>query len=612
MHRQRYLAAFKPLAFLALVTLWLTLSISPGIALAQQAPAAKPILFLAAAPTQPGKFEHLKAIAVREGMQIEARFLDKFTGQEKTGDFDRFGLIVIDAPYGPAQGVAKERLGPLLPQIKTPWLWMQNDAPDAKGMGATLMKTLHSYYSNGGRANFAEFFCQVNAQVFKQATRACLPPQIFPDTGIYHPDYTGRVFSTLEDYLAWKSPQTPTLSQKEKEQSGKPVVAILFHQAHFASELTGFLDDTIRRLEAAGAVALPIYAPIMTNGAITRLLTFPSSSGKEAGGKAFADVLINNQIMLNAEGRRSEFEALGIPVIQAMPFRRGEQADWEKDNAGVSTLDIPFYLAQPEYTGITDPIIAAYSRKADGDIVAGGIMAFKAMLPLQQLCVGGEQGRVFEDGSSRNEAVGGIFVQSFQSNRKYADFTVNGILNQTGGKKFVAPSAGRLRKHQTTCTVKHFAFPETDSAHRQLPGLPCRLRDVARSFAQSRIVLIHPHQCVSIKQDHELASHSTSIGDMMSPLISTMPLCRPNGDGRVSSTYGRSSATGLPFLVISIASPVRSTSSISARQFALNSDAWIVCIIVSPVYDCHHSNQLHAVKQRIYPSKNFKPLKESL
>ncbi len=351
MHKQRYLATFKHLAFFALVTLWFTVSISPEIALAQQAPAAKPILFLASAPTQPGKFEHLKTIAAQEGIQIEARFLDKFTGQEKPGDFDRFGLVVIDAPYGPTQGVAKERLGPLLPQIKSPWLWMQNEAPEAKGIDAMLMKTLHSYYSNGGRANFAEFFCQVHAQVFKHATRACLPPQIFPDAGIYHPDYTGRVFPTLEDYLHWKKPKI-----------GQPVIAILFHQAHFASELTGFLDDTIRRLEAAGAAALPVYASMMTNGDITRLIS--------RNGKAVADVLINNQIMLNAEGRRTEFETLGIPVIQAMPFRRGEQADWEKDNAGVSTMDIPFYLAQPEYTGITDPIIAAYSRKADGDIVA--------------------------------------------------------------------------------------------------------------------------------------------------------------------------------------------------------------------------------------------------
>lgn len=327
----------------------------PLVALAQPAPppASRSVLFLSAAPTQPGKFERLKDVAAREGVQVEARFMEKFTGQEKAGDFAGFGLIVIDAPYGAAQGVAKVRLAPLLPQVTTPWVWMQNSGPEAKGMDAAVMKTLHTYYSNGGRANFAEFFCQVNAQVFKQSTRACAPPQIFPDAGIYHPDYAGRVFTTPEEFLAWKKPT-----------AGQPVISILFHQAHFSSELTGFLDDTIRRLEAAGAVALPIYAPAMTNGAITRLVA--------RDGKPYADVLINTQIMLNAEGRRTEFEALGIPVIQAMPYRRGEQVDWEKDAAGVTTLDIPFYLSQPEYAGITDPIIAAYSRKSDGDIVAIG------------------------------------------------------------------------------------------------------------------------------------------------------------------------------------------------------------------------------------------------
>jgi len=332
---------------------WLLLFVLPVLAWAQSTPQPTPadVLFLSAAPTQPGKFERLKDIAAREGVRVEARFVEKFTGQEKAGDLKGFGLIVIDAPYGAAQGAAKARLAPLLPQITMPWVWMQSSGPEAKGVDAAAMKTLHTYYSNGGRANFAEFFCLVKAQVFKQSTRACAPPQLFPDAGIYHPDYAGRVFTTLEEFLAWKKPT-----------AGQPVISVLFHQAHFASELTGFLDDTIRRLEAAGAVALPIYAPAMANGAITRLVA--------RDGKPFADVLINTQIVLNAEGRRTEFENLGIPVIQAMPYRRGEQADWEKDQIGVSTLDIPFFLAQPEYAGITDPIIAAYSRKSDGDIVA--------------------------------------------------------------------------------------------------------------------------------------------------------------------------------------------------------------------------------------------------
>ncbi|MDP3743766.1 MAG: cobaltochelatase subunit CobN [Methylotenera sp.] len=341
------------------VVLMLSMILSPMV-LAQSVPSS--VLFISAQPTQPGKFERLKDIAAQEGVRIEVRFVERFTGQEKAGDFAGFGLIIIDAPYGSGQGVVKERLTPLLPQVTTPWVWMQASGPETKGVDAAAMKTLHTYYSNGGRANFAEFFCQVNALVFKHTTRICAPPQVFPDAGIYHHDYAGRVFPTLEEFMAWKSTLIPTLSREERGLSGRPVVAILFHQAHFASELTGFLDDSIRRIEAAGALALPIYAPAMTDGAITRLVS--------RDGKPFADVLINTQIMLNAEGRRTEFEALGIPVIQAMPYRRGEQADWEKDTAGVTTMDIPFYLSQPEYAGITDPLIAAYSRKSDGDIVA--------------------------------------------------------------------------------------------------------------------------------------------------------------------------------------------------------------------------------------------------
>lgn len=309
------------------------------------------VLFFSASPTQPGKFERLKAVAAEEGVRIESRFLESFSGQEKPADFAGFDLVVVDAPYGAALGTAKARLAPMLPRFTEPWIWMQNTGPETKGVDAALAKMLHTYYSNGGRANFAGFFCQLNAQLFKRATHDCAPPKIFPDAAIYHPDYPGHVFATLDEFLAWRQPKP-----------GQPVIALLFHQAYFAAGLTGFLDDSIRRIEAAGAVALPIYAPGLTDGAVTRLLTHD--------GKPFADVLINDQIMLNSEGRRAEFAKLGIPVTQAMPYRRGEQADWEKDPAGVTTMDIPFYLAQPEYTGIVDPLIAAYSRKSDGDIAA--------------------------------------------------------------------------------------------------------------------------------------------------------------------------------------------------------------------------------------------------
>ncbi|EFX60815.1 hypothetical protein DAPPUDRAFT_341271, partial [Daphnia pulex] len=82
-------------------------------------------------------------------------------------------------------------------------------------------------------------------------------------------------------------------------------------------------------------------------------------------GKPIVDVLINTQITLSPEARRQEFEALGIPVIQAMAYRRGDAAEWAADPQGVQLMDVPFYLAQAEYTGITDIQIAAATRKGD-------------------------------------------------------------------------------------------------------------------------------------------------------------------------------------------------------------------------------------------------------
>ena len=70
--------------------------------LAQAGVQAAGILFLAAAPTQTAKFERMREIAAQEGLAIEARFVEGFSGQEKASDFAAFELIVIDAPYGAA------------------------------------------------------------------------------------------------------------------------------------------------------------------------------------------------------------------------------------------------------------------------------------------------------------------------------------------------------------------------------------------------------------------------------------------------------------------------------------------------------------------------------
>lgn len=313
---------------------------------------SKRLLFIAAAPVQAGKFERLKPLAAHAGFALDYRMLDGSAATLGKDELDNYDLLVIDAPYGSAVGTVQMSLGPLLDAVQTPWVWLRRDGSRGRQLPEGLIAELDVYYSNGGVPNFNGFFCRLQAQFGGEDGAACPAPDIHPQAGIYHPDAQGRIFASLGDFIAWRGVALDP---------GVPVIGVLFHKAYMDSGLTGFVDDSLRRIEAAGALAVPLYTSAMGNGEITQLLSH--------AGQPRADVLINMQIMLNGAGRKEEFEQLGIPVLQAMPYRGGEQADWEADPKGLDAPDIPFYLAQPEFAGLIDPLFAAATRKADGDII---------------------------------------------------------------------------------------------------------------------------------------------------------------------------------------------------------------------------------------------------
>lgn len=326
---------------------WLCLLLSCGTAVAEQR-----LLFLAAAPVQAGKFEKLRPLAEAAGLQLDYRMLDApglLPSREALAEYD---LLIIDAPYGASQALAQQRAAPLLEGQALPWLWLRRDGSRSNQLPGELVEQLDRYYSNGGPGNFAGFFCRLAAQLQARTTQDCAAPEIHPPFAIYHPQAQGRLFTDLDSYARWKGVGL---------QPATPVIGVLFHKAYMDAGLTGFIDATIARLEAAGALAVPMYTSAMGNGEISQLLAYQ--------GKPRGDVLINMQIMLNANGRKAEFDALGMPVLQAMPYRAGEEADWQADAQGIEVVDIPFYLAQAEYAGLIDPLVAASTRQADGDIL---------------------------------------------------------------------------------------------------------------------------------------------------------------------------------------------------------------------------------------------------
>lgn len=315
---------------------------------------AREMLVLTAPPVLAGKFHILDDIAKAHGWRVRHVFADRLTGEENAQLFEGADLVLLDIPYDPVVEAVERKVGPALKEARVPWLKVQTERYQAHGLDDADAQQLWRYYGNGGKRNFDNLFRYLEARVFAHADTAVAPPTLFPKSGVYHPDFEGTVFESVADYFAWK---------KVDPQSRPPVIAFALHQHYIASDLTHFIDHTIRAIEARGAIPLAFYVPMEEDKAFESMLMTDD-------GKPLADALINSQIMLRSDLRRVEFERLGIPVIQAMPYRRGDVGEWTKDAAGVHLMDVPFYLAQSEFAGVMDAMTAAATRKADGQIVA--------------------------------------------------------------------------------------------------------------------------------------------------------------------------------------------------------------------------------------------------
>lgn len=309
------------------------------------------LLFVTISPVPAGKFRLIAELAQPLGITVDTRFVEQLPADQGAQLFAGYDAVFFDTPRDHLQDFAKARLVRALPGIKVPHLWLHEQKPQWRGMPDALAQRLHAYYINGSRQNFDGFLKTVAAHLAGKDMAGIAPPIVFPKKAVYHPGFSGKVFADPADYLRWKGVST---------ENKPPVVAIALHQAYLAAEQTEFIDDLIARIEAGGALALPFYVPVME----------PVSPIVSVDGKPLPDVIINTQIVLNPEGRKREFEALGIPVIQATPYRKGDAADWAADPQGVQLTDVPFYLAQGEYAGIADAMIAAATRKGDEQVIA--------------------------------------------------------------------------------------------------------------------------------------------------------------------------------------------------------------------------------------------------
>jgi cobaltochelatase CobN len=310
---------------------------------------ADTVLFVSTSPVPAGKFTKLAEIGATHGFKVESRQAEKLPPEPDASLWRGVDAVFFDTPRDHLQDAVRAKLAKALPALAAPHIWMHDAKPEGKGFPKPVADRLHAYYLNGARPNFENFFRTLAAHRQGKTFDGIPAPVIFPKAAIYHPKAPGLVFADTAAYLKWKKVD---LNKKP------PVIAVALHQTYIGSEQTAFVDDLIARIEAAGAVPLAWYAPVMG----------PQAGLLKVDGQLVADAVINTQIVLDPDGRRKELEALGIPFVQALSYRKGDEADWRADPQGVPLIDVPFFLAQGEYAGIADAVIAGAQKKGDEQV----------------------------------------------------------------------------------------------------------------------------------------------------------------------------------------------------------------------------------------------------
>ncbi|MCL4757843.1 MAG: cobaltochelatase subunit CobN [Rhodocyclaceae bacterium] len=298
-----------------------------------------------------GKIGHVREAARREGFVLDSFNIDRDERSAIRAALDGARLALLDAPREEDARRMQEEIGALLGDAGTSWLLVAARGPQAGGgLAAEHAEALQAYYRNGGRRNFEALFRYVAVRL-AGAQGEVPAPVVYPDSGIYHPDHPDLVVADLPAYRAWLGPERA---------ARRPAVGIVIHQAFISNMGTGHIDEFVRRLELAGALPVVFYHPVTAAaGALDLVMD---------GERAAVDVLVNFQVMYQG-ARREDYARLDVPVLQAMTWRSGNAEDWRASEVGVPMSGVPFYLAIPEYAGLTDPLMVAAIENGEARLI---------------------------------------------------------------------------------------------------------------------------------------------------------------------------------------------------------------------------------------------------
>ncbi|WP_396957150.1 cobaltochelatase subunit CobN [Nitrosomonas sp.] len=368
------------------------------------------------------KFKLMETAAREHGLELAWTQVDREGKAGVARVLDNAAFAIIDAPNDDAMTQIEQMAGEDLRARAIPFLGIHLfNLPmrmQAQHMEEAQVQRLFSYYVGGTRINHERMMQYLKAWLEGGDLSAVPLPVELPNGGIYHPDADQMIFASLPEYLDWWQ------QRHNRSWQDNPVIGMETSSSYLSDGQTRQFDETITAIERAGGVPVVFYrgSRVMRSKPVARLpeqaitppgekslkdtpatrihdfpnpLPLPSPTLDEPlvtlDGKLILHALMVNTFLgVNPDGRKAWYQSLGIPVINFMQYRTGTRTGYMRDNAGVSSFLLPFWLTVAEYIGLQDPVIVTTNEEGElapmpeqMDLLVGKLinLARLAMLP---------------------------------------------------------------------------------------------------------------------------------------------------------------------------------------------------------------------------------------
>ncbi len=215
-------------------------------------------------------------------------------------------------------------------------------------VSSKIVSTVSAYVLYGGPENIASMFRYIGKEVLG-CDYSYDQPQESLWQGLYHPD-SKEAFSTVADYLEWRG------------RKHEHCVGILFFRTYWANGDLGIVDSLIRELEKDVDV-LPAFCFGMGDRDLGA-----KSSGEvvEEYFQGRVDGVINLQSIFHAGSAEQSVQILkrlDRPVFHPLTVYHKSEEEWREDSLGLSSSEVGWTVALPEFEGLIEPILAGVSAK---------------------------------------------------------------------------------------------------------------------------------------------------------------------------------------------------------------------------------------------------------